>query len=121
VRPDAAARLKLSWMVLRATPACAKSPGRSHCRGAAVASAAIAAWSDLSWPAFRPPRRPMETADALVADPLGIAVPCSSKMAGFKSECWPASFRYGGRFQIGMAAGFVSLPWPASRRNTRPD
>src|SRR6516162_7099929 len=50
----------------------------------------------------------METADASVADPLGIAVVCLSKVAGFKSECRPASF--------GTVAGFKSEWWPASSR-----
>ena len=33
----------------------------------------------------------------------------------------PASNRNGGRFHLGMLAGFKSEPRPASSRNTRPD
>jgi hypothetical protein len=51
-------------------PACAPSPGRSQRQGAAVAPTAIAAWSVFSWPAFRPPRRPMGAA-ASAAEPAG--------------------------------------------------
>jgi hypothetical protein len=54
----------------RRPPACAPSPGRSQRQGAAVAPTAIAAWSAFSWPAFRPPRRPMGAA-ASVAEPAG--------------------------------------------------
>jgi hypothetical protein len=34
--------------------------------------------------------------------------PTSKKPAGFKSECWPISFRNRGRLQIGTVAGFKS-------------
>jgi hypothetical protein len=32
----------------------------------------------------------------------------AAKVAGFKSERWPASNRNGGRHQLGMVAGFTS-------------
>src|SRR3954471_12689282 len=37
-----------------------------------------------------------------VADPSGTPIPGFRRVAAFKSESWPASFRNGGRHQIGM-------------------
>jgi hypothetical protein len=37
------------------------------------------------------------------------------------SETWPEIDRNAGRLHFGMAAGFKSERWPASRRNTRPE
>jgi hypothetical protein len=44
----------------------------------------------------------------------------AGRVAGFKSEWWPDSFRNGGRHQIGTVAGFAS-EYPAGfNRNPHP-
>src|SRR5580700_6380416 len=70
--------------------------------------------SHAQFPLRRHPHLPVDhrrARTASVADSRGANRPSLQQLR------WPASFRNGGRLQIGMVAGFISEWWPASNRN----
>ena len=111
--PAAAARFRLSWIVLRATPRAARSRARSPHRGEAAISTAIVASSVPASPAF-----PFSSS---IIDEQGVPRVLTRGEQTTRTENrlrWPASSRNGGRLQIGTLAGIKSESPAGLHRNS---